>query len=124
MSRPHTHTMPASHPRATAMSEILFRFFFDEIKTVRIVAPATATDAPFRFSLTQRKIMIALVDGPLRGDPLARECGLENRSSLHTPNALRPLMSNNWVESNKDVGYQLTATGLPIAQQLAKEQPA
>ena len=99
----------------------------EEIVRILSLPQPEATAVPqeassnFAFSAKQKRILVALAGGPLKGDSLAEACGWESRSSLFAANGrgMRTLIETGHVVNSEDYGYKLTAIGEERAGEFA-----
>ena len=77
-----------------------------------------------RLSAKQKRILLALIDGPLKGDQLAKDSNLASRTALYQGRGLSQLIDADadgsvgaeLVVNNEDAGYTLTPLGVEVAE--------
>jgi hypothetical protein len=71
-------------------------------------------------SAKQKKIVVALLAGPMKGDALAPACELANRSTLHSGRGMKQLMEWGMVVNDEEDGYTLTEFGEDVANEISE----
>lgn len=96
----------------TARFDIRITEIESKTLVLRTTAMPTATKSAPKLQLSgkQKRLLMCLADGPMKGDKLATEAGYENRSTLYSGRGLTELIEAGLVE-NIDDGYVLTEAG-------------
>ncbi|HWH79627.1 MAG TPA: hypothetical protein VNT76_19745 [Candidatus Binatus sp.] len=84
------------------------------------IQPVESETREFVPSATQKRILVALLDGPMKGEKLAEASGLANRSSLYGRRGLPQLIQAGLILNDDADGYCLTDPGRDAAAEIAE----
>lgn len=88
-------------------------------QAVAYPAQQVAKQSTDDLSAKQKRILVALLSGPRKGETLAADCGLGDRTTLFSGKGIKALMAAGLVTNDEIDGYKLTDIGEDVATEIA-----